>query len=67
MTNPGDYPTRKAMPVGSDKFNAHGKGPSGQDVLGGLAPVDTTGFVHRQDTAPNSGGTPSIPNNGTEA
>lgn len=67
MTSPGDYPSRKPFPIGNDKFDAKGKGPIGQDVLGGIAPVDTTGFVHRQDMAPNAGGTPSVPNNGTEA
>lgn len=67
MMSPGDYPSRRPLPVGGDKFDDKGKGPKNQDVLGGLAPVDTTGFVHRQDTAPNAGGTPSLPNNGTEA
>ncbi len=59
---PTDYPTRKPLLKVSDAHDVKtGKGPMTDLSDSRIAPVDTTGFSHRQDVGPGKESMPSMP------
>jgi len=56
-----DYPNRKPLPVPTDDLTPKGKGPSRANKKGGIKPVSTPAFVHRQDVGPGAETAPSMP------
>lgn len=62
---PTSYPGRSPIPVPSDDLSSTGKGPGDADKKGGVAPVDTPSFTHRQDDGPGAESHTSLPSTKT--